>query len=89
MNNCRIINNLFFQHEILTDEDWSVIEDVVSILEPLKNAVVTLIEEKIPLISILQPIIISLTRYDLKIKTGDSHLAAFLKNVFVHGIRLM
>jgi len=72
----------FFPHELLTDKDWSVIEDVVTTLEPLKVTVTTLSEEKIPLISLLKPLINQLTSYHLKVKSNDSNLAASLKNTF-------
>jgi len=72
----------FFPHELLTDKDWSVIEDVVTTLEPLKVTVTTLSEEKIPLISLLKPLINQLTSYHLKVKPSDSNLAASLKNTF-------
>lgn len=74
----------FFPHELLTDEDWSVIEDVVTTLEPLKVTVTTLSEEKIPLISLLKPLINQLTSYHLKVKPSDSCLAASLKNTFAN-----
>lgn len=72
----------FFPHELLTDKDWSVIEDVVTTLEPLKVTVTTLSEERIPLISLLKPLINQLTSYHLKVKPSDSILAASLKNKF-------
>lgn len=83
-NICNSLEIGFFPHEILTDEDWSVIEDVVSTLEPLKVTVTTLSEEKIPLISLLKPLINQLTSHHLKVKTSDSHLAASLKNTFAN-----
>lgn len=74
----------FFPHELLSDKDWSVIEDVVTTLEPLKVTVTTLSEEKIPLISLLKPLINQLTSHHLKIKPGDSCLACNLKNRFAN-----
>lgn len=74
----------FFPHELLADKDWSVIEDVVSTLEPLKVTVTVLSEEKIPLISLLKPLINQLTSHHLKVKPGDSDLAANLKNTFAN-----
>lgn len=74
----------FFPHELLTDKDWSVIEDVVTTLEPLKVTVTTLSEEKIPLISLLKPLINQLTSHHLKVKPNDSILAASLKNTFAN-----
>lgn len=79
---CNTLDIGFFPHELLTDKDWSVIEDVVTTLEPLKVTVTTLSEEKIPLISLLKPLINQLTIYHLKVKPGDSNLAASLKNTF-------
>ncbi|XP_050422961.1 E3 SUMO-protein ligase ZBED1 [Adelges cooleyi] len=82
-----LCNNLevdFFSHELLTDKDWSIIEDVVTTLEPLKVTVTTLSEEKIPLISLLKPLINQLTSYHLKVKPEDSPLAASLKNTFAN-----
>lgn len=80
-----LCNNLgigFFPHEMLTDKDWSVIEDVVKTLEPLKVTVTVLSEEKIPLISLLKPLINQLTSQHLKVKPEDSNFAANLKNTF-------
>lgn len=74
----------FFPHELLTDKDWSVIEDVVTTLEPLKVTVTTLSEEKIPLISLLKPLINQLTSHHLKLKPSDSCLASNLKNAFAN-----
>ncbi|XP_050542779.1 E3 SUMO-protein ligase ZBED1 isoform X2 [Daktulosphaira vitifoliae] len=82
-----LCNNLeveFFPHETLTDKDWCVIEDVVTTLEPLKVTVTTLSEEKIPLISLLKPLINQLTSHHLKVKPEDSPLAANLKNTFAN-----
>lgn len=78
------MDNGFFPHEILSDNDWSVIEDVVSTLEPLKVTVTTLSEEKIPLISLLKPLINQLTSNHLKVNPGDSTLAANLKTTFAN-----
>ncbi|KAL5234932.1 hypothetical protein ACI65C_002342 [Semiaphis heraclei] len=81
---CNTLDIGFFPHELLTDKDWSVIEDVVTTLEPLKVTVTTLSEEKIPLISLLKPLINQLTSYHLKVKPGDTNLAASLKNTFAN-----
>ncbi|VVC32560.1 Ribonuclease H-like domain,Zinc finger C2H2-type,Zinc finger, BED-type [Cinara cedri] len=81
---CTSLNIGFFPHELLTDKDWSIIEDIVSTLEPLKVTVTTLSEEKIPLISLLKPLINQLTSHHLKVKPGDSQLAADLKNSFAN-----
>lgn len=81
---CETLDIGFFPHEVLTDKDWSVIEDVVATLEPLKVTVTTLSEEKIPLISLLKPLINQLTSYHLKVKPNDSNLAANLKNIFAN-----
>jgi len=81
------LDNGFFPHEILSDNDWSVIEDVVSTLEPLKVTVTTLSEEKIPLISLLKPLINQLTSHHLKVNPGDSPLAANLKTTFANELQ--
>lgn len=81
------MNIEFFPHEILTDKDWSVIEDVVTTLEPLKVTVTTLSEEKIPLISLLKPLINQLTSHHLKVKPSDSLLAANLKTRFANELQ--
>lgn len=81
---CDTLDIGIFPHELLTDKDWSVIEDVVTTLEPLKVTVTTLSEEKIPLISLLKPLINQLTSYHLKVKPSDSSLAASLKNTFAN-----
>jgi len=81
------LDNGFFPHEILSDNDWSIIEDVVSTLEPLKVTVTTLSEEKIPLISLLKPLINQLTSHHLKVNPGDSPLAANLKTTFANELQ--
>lgn len=75
---------VFYPHELLTDEDWSIIEDIVSTLEPLKVTATTLSEEKIPFISLLKPLINQLTSNHLKVNPSDSHLAASLKTKFAN-----
>lgn len=81
---CNTLDIGFFPHEILSDKDWSIIEDVVSTLDPLKVTVTTLSEEKVPLISLLKPLINQLINNHLKVKHNDSTFAANLKNTFAN-----
>ncbi|XP_008555277.1 E3 SUMO-protein ligase ZBED1 isoform X1 [Microplitis demolitor] len=60
-------------------EHWSIIEDLVMVLEPLKVIILTLVEEKIPIISLLKPLLWQLESVHLGIKQSDSNLTKTFK----------
>ncbi|KAK3932798.1 E3 SUMO-protein ligase ZBED1 [Frankliniella fusca] len=62
-----------------TDYEWSVIDDVIAALGPFKVAVLTLSEERFPLLSLLEPLLWQLCSSHLQAKEGDTTLAAKLK----------
>lgn len=64
-----------------TDEEWGVIDDIVAALGPFKVAVLTLSEERFPLISLLEPLLWQLCSSHLQAKDGDSELAMSLKQI--------
>ncbi|XP_075217394.1 E3 SUMO-protein ligase ZBED1-like [Lycorma delicatula] len=64
---------------IITDDDWAVIEDVVTVLEPFKVTTMTLAEEKAPLVSLLKPLMWQLISVHLKVRENDSTLGKELK----------
>lgn len=57
----------------LSQDDWKVIEDLVTVLEPFKVTIMTVSEEKIPLISLLKPLLWQLVSSHLKSKDSDSN----------------
>lgn len=63
----------------ITNEQWKVIEDIVGVLEPLKVTIMTLSEEKMPLISLLKPLLWQLVSSHLKVKESDSDTAKSFK----------
>ncbi|KAG8226737.1 hypothetical protein J437_LFUL004388 [Ladona fulva] len=63
----------------LTQEEWAVVKDVVIVLEPFKVTIMTLSEEKTPLISLLKPLLWQLVSTHLKTKETDSPVACELK----------
>ncbi|XP_012276717.1 zinc finger BED domain-containing protein 1 isoform X2 [Orussus abietinus] len=63
----------------LSNEQWKVIEDLVSVLEPFKVTIMTLSEEKMPLVSLLKPLLWQLVSSHLKIKDTDSEMARSFK----------
>lgn len=56
----------------LTQDEWKLIEDLVTVLEPFKVTIMTVGEEKIPLISLLKPLLWQLVSSHLKAKETDS-----------------
>ncbi|XP_046392790.1 E3 SUMO-protein ligase ZBED1 [Ischnura elegans] len=64
---------------VLTPEEWAVVRDVVIVLEPFKVTIMTLSEEKTPLISLLKPLLWQLVSTHLKTKDTDSTVARELK----------
>lgn len=63
----------------LSTEQWKVIEDLVAVLEPFKVTIMTLSEEKMPLISLLKPLLWQLVSSHLKSKDSDSETARSFK----------
>ncbi|CAH1406444.1 unnamed protein product [Nezara viridula] len=63
-----------------TDE-WSIIADITEVLSPFKVAMTTLYEERIPLISILKPLLQQLKNVHLEKNKFDSKFALELKSV--------
>lgn len=63
----------------LSDEQWKIIEDVVTVLEPFKVTIMTLSEEKMPIISLLKPLLWHLVSSHMKPKDDDSDFARSLK----------
>lgn len=63
----------------LTNDQWKIIEDLVNVLEPFKVTIMTLSEEKMPLISLLKPLLWQLVSSHLKIKESDSEKAKVFK----------
>lgn len=66
---------------LLSEEEWSVVDDIVAALGPFKVAVLTLSEERFPLLSLLEPLLWQLCSSHLQDKDGDSHLVMKLKQV--------
>lgn len=63
----------------LTNEQWKIVEDLVNVLEPFKVTIMTLSEEKMPLISLLKPLLWQLVSSHLKVKETDSDIAKSFK----------
>ncbi|XP_076296822.1 E3 SUMO-protein ligase ZBED1 isoform X1 [Lasioglossum baleicum] len=63
----------------LTNEQWKIVEDLVNVLEPFKVTIMTLSEEKMPLISLLKPLLWQLVSSHLKVKESDSDIARTFK----------
>ncbi|XP_003425094.1 zinc finger BED domain-containing protein 1 isoform X2 [Nasonia vitripennis] len=63
----------------LNDEQWQIINDLVEVLEPFKVTIITLSEEKMPLISLLKPLLWQLVSAHLKVKEEDSATARAFK----------
>ncbi|XP_015600521.1 zinc finger BED domain-containing protein 1 [Cephus cinctus] len=63
----------------LTGEQWKIIEDLVTVLEPFKVTIMTLSEEKMPLISLLKPLLWQLVSSHLRCKDSDSSIARAFK----------
>ncbi|XP_067011114.1 E3 SUMO-protein ligase ZBED1 [Anabrus simplex] len=63
----------------LSDAEWKIVEDLVMVLEPFKVTIMTLSEEKTPLISLLKPLLWQLNSSHLKVKDSDSENARNFK----------
>lgn len=63
----------------LSSEQWKIMEDLVNVLEPFKVTIMTLSEEKMPLISLLKPLLWQLVSSHLKVKDSDNEVAKTFK----------
>ncbi|KAK0182108.1 hypothetical protein PV327_000277 [Microctonus hyperodae] len=63
----------------LSDDQWKIMEDLVRVLEPFKVTILTLSEEKMPIISLLKPLLWQLVSSHMKPKDTESDLARSLK----------
>lgn len=68
----------------LDDQHWQIVNDLVDVLEPFKVTIMTLSEEKMPLVSLLKPLLWQLVSAHLKIKEGDSETACSYKESLSH-----
>ncbi|KYM84659.1 PREDICTED: zinc finger BED domain-containing protein 1-like [Atta cephalotes] len=68
-------------HEMfeISNEQWKIMEDIVNVLAPFKVTIMTLSEEKMPLISLLKPLLWQLVSSHLKVKESDSNTAKTFK----------
>lgn len=73
------VNGIDREFMDLTQEQWEIIEDLVAVLEPFKVTIMTLSEERMPLISLLKPLLWRLVSCHLKFKDSDSAIARDLK----------
>ncbi|XP_075215667.1 E3 SUMO-protein ligase ZBED1-like isoform X2 [Lycorma delicatula] len=76
------IDSVSYERELMniSDDDWCVIEDIVTVLEPFKVTTMTLAEEKSPLISLLKPLMWQLISVHLKVRDdSDSDLSKQMK----------
>uniref|UniRef100_A0A1B6E804 HAT C-terminal dimerisation domain-containing protein n=1 Tax=Clastoptera arizonana TaxID=38151 RepID=A0A1B6E804_9HEMI len=64
----------------ITDSEWLIIEDVINVLEPFKVTIMTLSEERYPLISLLKPLLWQLVSSHLKVSDIDSSHSRIFKN---------
>ncbi|XP_018903656.1 E3 SUMO-protein ligase ZBED1 isoform X2 [Bemisia tabaci] len=63
----------------LNEAEWAMIEDIINVLDPFKITMMTLSEEKTPLISLIRPLLWQLVSSHLKVKDTDSNFARRLK----------
>uniref|UniRef100_A0A1B6J4V3 BED-type domain-containing protein n=3 Tax=Homalodisca liturata TaxID=320908 RepID=A0A1B6J4V3_9HEMI len=75
------IDSSSFDRDVLSisDQDWTLLEDVLSVLEPFKVTMMTLSEEKAPLMSLLKPLLWQLLSCHLQAKDEDSVNAQVFK----------
>lgn len=66
-------------HIVPTEDEWTNIIDIVSLLEPLKTIVITLFEEKNSLISLLKPLVWKVNSSKFEVDDKDSKLVLELK----------
>lgn len=70
----------------LTHEQWQLMEDLVSALESFKTTIMTLSEEKIPLISLLKPLVWQLVSTHLKPRNDERDLAKSIKRTLSNNL---
>lgn len=69
-------------NQIITDldeEQWKIVNDLVVVLEPFTITILTLSEEKMPLVSLLKPLLWQLVSAHLKVLEDDSDNARMFK----------
>ena len=71
-------NNLD-ENFVLDDDQWQIIIDLIEVLEPFTVTITTLSEEKIPLMSLLKPLLWRLVSSHLNVNEDDSNIARTLK----------
>ena len=71
----------------LSEDQWSLIEELIPVLSPLAEATEVLSTEEYPSCSSIMPMLLSLMRYDLEVKEHDSEVVGTLKNKTVNGLR--
>ncbi|XP_058793121.1 E3 SUMO-protein ligase ZBED1-like [Phymastichus coffea] len=75
-----IFNNINIDQSVdLSEDQWQIVHDLVDVLEPFKVTIMTLSEEKMPLISLLKPLLWQLVSAHLKVKDLDSETARSFK----------
>ncbi|XP_014211665.1 zinc finger BED domain-containing protein 1 [Copidosoma floridanum] len=67
----------------LTNEEWQSVSDIVESLQPLKDTIYTLSEEKMPHISLLKPLLWQLVTSHLKVKDDDTENAREIKDSLI------
>lgn len=63
----------------LDEEEWKAITDLVEVLQPFTITILTLSEEKMPLVSLLKPLLWQLVSSHLKVLDTDSPNARTFK----------
>ncbi|KAL0281371.1 UNVERIFIED_CONTAM: hypothetical protein PYX00_002376 [Menopon gallinae] len=71
----------------LLESEWELLQDVINVLEPFKVTLMTLSEEKIPLISLLKPLLWQVINNKLNVKDTDSVTLLSLKKIIVDHLR--
>lgn len=73
------VDNINQEMVHLTNDQWKIMEDLVNVLEPFKVTIITLSEEKMPIISLLRPLLWQLVSSHLKVKPSDNETAKSFK----------
>lgn len=63
----------------LDEEQWKIVNDLVEVLQPFTITILTLSEEKMPLVSLLKPLLWQLVSAHLKVSDSDSSTARLFK----------
>ncbi|EZA56192.1 Zinc finger BED domain-containing protein, partial [Ooceraea biroi] len=63
----------------ITNDQWKIIEDLMSVLEPFRDTAMTLNEERIPQVSLLKPLLGQLVSSHLTVQESDSETAKSFK----------